>query len=100
MQAFRCGARLRKGRENTRVDIFHPDKKPRLQQLPREERLAARLRVYLRDQARPGRKPRVNDRGVDHDLDLLIRRLDPSEMAEILDGDGANETGPREPFEG
>jgi hypothetical protein len=42
----------------------------------------------------------VNDRGVDHDLDLLVRRLDPSEMAEILDGDGANETGPREPFEG
>gem|GEM_PF-6961744 len=85
--------------ENTYVDIFHPDKKPRLQQIPREERLAARLRVYLRDQSRPGRKPRMNDRGVDHELDLLVRRLDPAEMAEILDGNEADETDSGEPLE-
>jgi hypothetical protein len=75
------------------MDFLHPDKKPRLQHLTRQERLATRLRIYVKDQARPGRHPRVNDRGVDHELDLLVRRMDPTEMAEILDGDGPQEAG-------
>src|ERR1700680_914551 len=99
LRACCCAAVASRASENTYVDIFHPDKKPRLQQIPREERLAARLRVYLRDQSRPGRKPRMNDRGVDHELDLLVRRLDPAEMAEILDGNEADETDSGEPLE-
>jgi hypothetical protein len=70
-------------RGRIRVVKWSTEKPIRDVRLSRRDRLASHISLYVRKQAR--KSCGQNDRSVDHELDHLVRRLDPVEWAELLD---------------